>query len=92
MVEAIRTPGHPDLFLAPLGCIRRRRREVFQQRPGFDEVGEGEALGEGSVDRREQVARLGDAALVAPEPGEVAGGAKLEQLRRLAAGDVERTQ
>ncbi len=54
LAEAIRTEEYPDLFLASAPATRRRRREVFQQRPRLDQVGEGEALGEGGVNRREQ--------------------------------------
>ena len=75
---------------APRAVRLLRRAEVLQQRARLDQVGEAEALGEGRVDRREQRARLGDAALAAQHPGEVACGAQLEQKRRLRAGDVQR--
>src|SRR3712207_8286866 len=70
----IRRPPRSTLF--PYTTLFR------SQRPRLDVVGEGEALGEGGADRREQPARLGHVPLLAPEPGEVARGAQLEQARR----------
>jgi hypothetical protein len=43
-----------------------------------------------SQDRRQQRARIAVRAGVAPQPGEVVGGAQYEQARVLAAGDLHR--
>ena len=50
-------------------------RQLVEQRLGFFQVGGVEALGKPVVDRREEVAGVGKAALVAVEPGQVCGSA-----------------
>src|SRR4051794_31358385 len=65
---------------------------IIEEPACLDEIGEAEALGEGGVDRGEQVVRLGNAALVTPEPGEVAFGAEFEQAGYLRAGNLQGMQ
>ena len=55
----------------------------------FFQVGGVEALGERAVDGREQLARLGSAALLGPQPGEARGGAQFVASGALLAGDRE---
>ena len=49
-----------------------------------------EALGEPAVNRGEEVAGLGAAALLAPQPGEIAGGAQFQRFCSLGLGDADR--
>ena len=67
----------------------RRWGEFVQQPLRFFQVGGVEALGKPAVEGREQVARLGPAALLAPQPGEACGGAQFVAPRALLAGDRE---
>src|SRR5438270_12107735 len=53
------------------------------------EIGRVEALGEPAVDRGEEVAGFGVAALVATEPGEAHGSAQFPQLGLLLLGDAQ---
>ena len=62
--------------------------ELVQQRLCVFEVGRIKALGEPAVDRREDIAGLGLAALVTPEPGEAHGGAQFPELGLLLLGDA----
>jgi hypothetical protein len=66
------------------------RCEFREQRLGLFEVRRIEALCEPAVDRREQIERLGAAALIAPETGEARRRAKLKRTRLLRTGDFER--
>src|SRR3954462_9177345 len=63
--------------------------KFLQHCPRLDQVGKCEALGEGGVDRREQALCLGNPALLAEEPGKVAGGAQLPQSRGLVASGLK---
>src|SRR5262249_1758597 len=71
--------------------VRRRRRlpQLLQQRLCLFKIGGIEALGKPPVDRREKVARLGKAALVAAQSGEACSGAQFGAARALLAGDRE---
>ena len=64
--------------------------QFTEQRLGFFQIGGVEAFGEPDVDRREQVACLVPAALLAPQPGEACRGAQLVAPRALLAGDRQR--
>src|SRR6516164_2190909 len=66
--------------------ILRRRVE---QRPRLPEIGRVEAFGEPAVDRREDVAGFGAAALVAAEPREARGGSQFPELGLLLPGDAQ---
>jgi hypothetical protein len=57
-----------------------------EQRLRVFEIGSVEPLGEPAVDRRQQIARFGTPALLAPQPREAGGGAQLQGLRLLLAG------
>src|SRR6516162_1350142 len=72
------TPPHPSA--AP---------EFVEQCLCRFEIGDVEALCEPAVDCGEQVAGLGPAALVAPQPGKARGGAQLPHLGFLLSGDAE---
>src|ERR1700737_465975 len=63
--------------------------EFVEQRFCLFEIGGVEAFGEPAVDRREQVAGFGAAALVAAEPGEARGGAQFPELGFLLLGDAQ---
>jgi hypothetical protein len=63
--------------------------QFVEQRLCLSQIGRGEAFGEPAVDRREQVAGFGAAALVAAEPGEAHGGAQLPELGPLLLGDAQ---
>ena len=64
-----------------------RSPQLVQQRLRLLQIGHVEALAEPAVNRREEVAGLGSAALVAAQPGKAHGGAQFPQLRLLLAGD-----
>ena len=64
--------------------------QLVEQRLGILQIGGVEALGEPAVDRRQQLARLGGLALVAPQPGEAGGGAQFPRLRLLRTGSLDR--
>ena len=53
-------------------------RQFFEQRLRLFQIGGVDPLGEPAVDRREQLAGFGVAALVAAEPGEARGGAEFK--------------
>jgi len=63
--------------------------QFVQQPLRLFEVGRVEAFGEPVIYRREQVAGLGMAALVAAEPGEAHSGAQFPELCFLLPSDVE---
>ena len=52
--------------------------KAFKKRLRALQVGSIEAFGEPAVDRREQVVGVPALAPIGPEPGEIAGGSKLE--------------
>ena len=62
-------------------------RQFVEQRLRLFQIGGVEALGEPAVDRREEVAGFGVAALVAAEPGEARGGAQFPELCPLLRRD-----
>src|SRR6516165_2788047 len=62
--------------------------ELIEERLRLFEVGRVEAFGEPAVDRREQVASFGAAALVATEPGNTRGGAQFPELGLLLLGNA----
>jgi len=64
--------------------------KVFKERLRILQIGSFEAFGEPAVDRRQQVVGIPPLAPIGPEPGEIAGGSKLEDARRLATGGLER--
>jgi hypothetical protein len=57
-----------------LGKVPKKRLRILQ-------VGGIEAFGEPGVDRRKQVVGVPPLAPIGPEPGEIAGGSKLEDAR-----------
>ena len=63
--------------------------QLVEQHSRLLEIRRVKALGEPAVDRREKVARLGAAALVAAKPGEAHGGAQFPELGLLLLGDAE---
>ena len=63
--------------------------QFVEQRFCLFEVGGVEAFGEPAVDRREQVAGLGAAALLAAQPGEAHGGAQFPKLGLLLLSDAQ---
>jgi hypothetical protein len=54
------------------------------------QVGGVEPLGEPAVDRGEEVVSFGAAALLAPQSGEIAGGAQFQRFRLLGLRDAAR--
>ncbi len=62
--------------------------KLVEQRLRVFEIGCVEPFGEPAVDRREDVAGFGAAALVAAEPGEARGGAQFPELGLLLLGDA----
>src|SRR6202048_12590 len=58
-------------------------RQLVEQRLCLFQVGGVEAFGEPAVDRPEEVAGFGAPALLAPEAGEIAGGAQFQRFRLL---------
>src|SRR6516165_1806180 len=64
--------------------------ELVEQRLGVLEVGCGETFSEQAIDRRQQVAGFGAAALVAAEPGKAHSGAQFPELGPLLPGDAQR--
>src|SRR5262245_26344603 len=64
--------------------------QLVQQRLCFFQVGCVEPFGEPAIDRREEVAGFGAAALVLPETGEAHGGAQFPELGFLLLGDAQR--
>ena len=52
--------------------------KVFKKRLRILQIGSTEAFGEPAVDRREKVVGISPLAPIGPKPGEIAGGAKLE--------------
>src|SRR5438477_3920450 len=75
----------PDFW----SCWRTGSRQFVQQRLCLFQIGGVETFGEPTVDRREEVAGFGVAALVAAEPGEARGGAQFPELSLLLLGDVQ---
>jgi hypothetical protein len=79
--------------------LRRRRRtplyltrpllQLLEQRLRGLQVASGEAFGEPGVDWREEVARVGALALIAPQVREARRRAQLERARPLLTGDGE---
>src|SRR4051794_10185435 len=67
-------------------------RKLDQQRLRLFEVGGTEAFGEPAVDRREKIAGLGVAALVAAEPGKACCGAQLHTLCTLSLRHIQGQQ
>src|SRR5262249_55523935 len=67
----------------------RLRTQLVEQRLCLLEIGSIEAFGEPAVDRREQIAGFGAAALVAAEPGEAHGGTQLPEFGLLLSGDPQ---
>ena len=65
-------------------------RQLVEQRFSVLEIGGVEALGEPAIDRRDEVARVGSLAPVAPKPSQVKRGFQLERLGALLAGDHQR--
>ena len=63
--------------------------ELIEQRSRVLEVGGVEAFGEPAVDRREQIASRGVAALVAAQSGKARGGAQFPELGLLLPGDAK---
>src|SRR6516164_587373 len=63
--------------------------EFVEQRLGVFEVGCVKAFSEPAVDRHQEIACLGLAALVTPEPGEACGGAQFPELGLLLPRDVQ---
>src|SRR5262245_19848899 len=61
--------------------------QFLEQRLDLDEIGRVKAFGEPAINWREEIAGLTALALVAPEPGQAAGGAEFPQLGALTAGD-----
>ena len=66
-----------------LGKVLKKRLRILQ-------IGSFEAFGEPAVDRRQQVVGFPPLAATGPEPGDIAGGSKLEDPRRLLTGGGER--
>ena len=64
-------------------------RQFFEQRLRRHQVGRVETFGEPAVDRSEEVAGFGVAALVAAEPGEARGGAQFPELGLLLRSDAQ---
>src|SRR5690348_4678614 len=67
-------------------------RKLDQQRLRLFEVGGAEAFGEPAVDRREKIAGLGVAALVAAEPAEARRGAQFHTLCTLSPRHIQGQQ
>ena len=88
----LRASGWARVHRSVFTARGRSRPELLQQGARLDQVGKAETFLEGSVDRRKQVACLGKASLVAPEPREIARGAQLEQQRRLRSRDLQRAR
>ena len=63
--------------------------QLVEQRLRLFQIGGVEAFGEPAVDRREEIAGFGAAALVAAEPGEAHGGAQFPELGLLLLGDAQ---
>src|SRR5215831_9857184 len=85
----------PSLSAAPV-LLRRveapgegRSSELVEQRPRLFQVLSAEAFGEPAVDRGEEVAGFGAAALTDAQAGEGHGSAQFPQFRLLLAGDPE---
>ena len=66
-----------------LGKLLKKRLRILQ-------IGSFEAFGEPAVHRRQQVVGFPPLAPIGPKPGEIAGGSKLEDARRLLTGVGER--
>ena len=64
--------------------------KVFKERLRILQIGSFEAFGEPAVNWREQAVGVPPLAPIGPEPGEIAGGSKLEDALRLATGGGER--
>jgi len=63
-------------------------RQLVEQRPGLFEIGCSEAFGEPVVDRREEFAGFGAAALVAVEAGEADSSAQFPEFGLLLLGNA----
>ena len=63
-------------------------RQLVEQRLSLFQVDGVEAFGEPAIDRREQVARFGVAALVTAEPGEARGGTQFPKLGLTDRGET----
>src|SRR5947207_25290 len=88
---------HADRVAAPAEPARQSRYrtvtgscQFVEQRLRLSQIGCGETFGEPAVDRREEIAGFGAAALVTAQPGETHGGAQFEELGLLAPADGER--
>src|ERR1700720_2318324 len=91
-LEARAALGQPDL---PAGCAPARKsdgdsRQLLQQASRLAQVCRCETFGEAAVNRPQQRARLRNAILVSPKPGEARGGAQFPGERALPARPVER--
>src|SRR6516162_2300425 len=73
------------------GARRKRSRspQLVQQRLRLLQIGSVEAFGEPAVDRSEEVAGFGAAALIAAQPGEAPGSAQFPELSLLLLGDAQ---
>src|SRR5262245_16394703 len=63
--------------------------QLFEHGPGLLEIGGVKAPGKPAVDWREKLVDLSALALLLPQATEAQGGAQLQRLRLLAAGDVQ---
>ena len=90
------TPRTDHHVIAGRGSVSRAHhhplREGIEERLGLLEIRSVEALGEPAVDPSEQLAGFRAFALVLPQAAQARGGAQLEQLRLLAAGNLDRLQ
>ena len=64
--------------------------KLFKKRLRILQIGGFEAFGEPAVQRRQQVMGAPPLAPIGPEPGKIAGGAKLEDARRSLTGGGQR--
>src|SRR5262249_7776330 len=69
-------------------CTTVLSRQLVQQRFGLLKIGGVKALGEPALDGGQQRTGFGALALLLPEARQAHGGAQLQRLRLLAAGDV----
>src|SRR5439155_13444447 len=63
---------------------------LYEQRLRLFQIGGVEAIGKPAVNRREEIARFGPPALLAPQPGEAGRSAQLIGLGLLPARDAQR--
>src|SRR6516165_568127 len=64
--------------------------QVVEQRLRLFQIGRSETFSEPAIDRREEVAGFGMAALVAAQPRKARGGAQFPELGLLLSGDAQR--